>query len=45
MQTTETQKALVRALKEIDEQLALSKKKSMTGLQKWQLAVKFLSMN
>ena len=34
-----------RAIKEVEEQLAYGKRKAMTGLQKWQLAVKYLAMH
>ena len=34
-----------RAIKEIEEQLAIGGRKQLTGLQKWQLAVKYLAMS
>lgn len=43
--TVETQQNMRRAIKEIEEQLAIGGRKQLTGLQKWQLAVKFLAMS
>ena len=42
---SQTQANLSRAIKEIEEELAYGKRKAMTGLQKWQLAVKYLAMH
>ena len=43
--TVETQRNMRRAIKEIEELLAMGGRRQLTGLQKWQLAVKFLAMN
>ena len=43
--TDETQRNMRRAIKEIEEHLAMGSHRQLTGLQKWQLAVKFLAMN
>jgi len=44
MSATETQQNLSRAMKEIEEQLAVGGRKQISGLQKLQMAVKFLDM-